>query len=126
MADECINAKGTVGNAYGHVRYGHDWAHRVEWERVHGPIPAGLVVRHSCDNPACVNLAHLLLGTVADNQRDMAERGRGRNQFSGVSECAAGHPLSGPNLQEWTDANGRVHRHCRSCKNARKRAARRV
>ena len=41
-----------------------------------GPVPEGQVVRHTCDNPPCVNPAHLLTGTQADNIRDRDQRGR--------------------------------------------------
>lgn len=37
---------------------------------------AGLVVRHTCDFPACVNPDHLVIGTQSDNVKDMMERGR--------------------------------------------------
>lgn len=51
-------------------------AHIVSWSLANGPVPAGYVVRHSCDNRPCVNPSHLVLGTHADNVADRVARGR--------------------------------------------------
>jgi hypothetical protein len=49
---------------------------RFIYEECFGPIPEGLVIRHKCDNPFCINPEHLETGTMQDNVRDMVERNR--------------------------------------------------
>jgi len=62
-------------------------AHRFAWELANGPIPAGLCVLHRCDTPACVRVDHLFLGTKAENNADMAAKGR---RIVGGTWCGAG------------------------------------
>lgn len=63
--------------------YGVSWlngkwirAHRKAYIQNKGEIPDDLVVRHTCDNKACVNPDHLILGTHQDNSTDMVSRDR--------------------------------------------------
>jgi hypothetical protein len=66
----------TLGNEPGKLPkmlYGHV----VAYEHHKGTIPSGMVVRHACDNPVCVNPEHLTIGSHSDNHGDMMERGRG-------------------------------------------------
>ena len=51
-------------------------AHRWVWENLCGPIPDGKLICHHCDNPWCVNIHHLYVGTHKDNSQDMARRKR--------------------------------------------------
>ena len=84
-ADGCwLWQAGKYPRGYGMVNVGRDrlgfqftsYAHRVAYVLAHGDIPEGGVVMHSCDVPACVNPAHLKLGTQADNLRDASLKGR--------------------------------------------------
>ena len=49
---------------------------RLAWTLTYGSIPAGYHVCHHCDNPLCVNMKHLFLGTNRDNALDRARKGR--------------------------------------------------
>lgn len=78
----CWLWKGSATQAgYGTIRLGGvekgvTLAHRLSYEMHHGDIAPGNFVMHSCDNPRCVNPAHLRQGTPRDNMLDMMEKGR--------------------------------------------------
>lgn len=77
--DDCIIFKGYKNpKGYGSMRYkGKTWrAHRAVWDKERGEIPKGMHVCHKCDNPSCVNIKHLFLGTNNDNMQDKINKGR--------------------------------------------------
>lgn len=112
--DECWPWKAARRAAgYGKIgrgKSGRGWmlAHRASWELAHGPISSETLVLHRCDNPPCVNPAHLFLGTHADNVHDMVAKGRCYQQLK--THCPRGHPYSAENTYE---RNG--GRSCRAC-----------
>ncbi len=77
-ADECWNWTGALCNGYGvfWVPTQHCRAPRVAWKIATGNDAGKLFVLHRCDNPACVNPAHLFLGTCKDNMLDCLAKGR--------------------------------------------------
>ena len=63
---------------YGHFSVGGRCrlAHRVSWQRKFGAVPRGLSILHGCDNPSCVLIGHLSLGTQQENMADASARKR--------------------------------------------------
>lgn len=84
-------------------------AHRVAYELLVGPIPAGLQIDHLCRNKRCVNPAHLEPVTASENQR------RARSL---ITHCPKGHEYTPENT---VIVHGR-QRNCRECTRAYKRA----
>lgn len=85
--DECWEWR--ASRIYGDMPYGrfsrpggkHVYAHRYSYELHHGPIPERQLVLHRCDNPGCVNPAHLFVGTHQDNVDDMESKGRAHREW---------------------------------------------
>lgn len=74
MTDECVlwpHAKNKAG-------YGVTWADN-KWAYAHRVVACALpgqVVRHTCDNPSCVNPKHLVVGSHKENSQDMVNKRR--------------------------------------------------
>lgn len=77
-SDGCWIWRGSrIPQGYGRM-VGDRYAHRFSWEIHFGEIPVGKFVCHSCDNPPCVNPAHLWIGDARANSQDRDRKGRGR------------------------------------------------
>ena len=76
--DTCWLWTGTTACGYGQCNRNNKnvKAHRYSYIIHKGEIPEGHGVRHTCDEPLCVNPDHLLTGTQQDNMNDKKERGR--------------------------------------------------
>lgn len=104
-------------------RYGDLKAHREIYRLTHGEIPKGLLVRHKCDTPQCVNPDHLCAGTHRDNMQDSLSRGR--NARSLKEQCPTGHPYDKGNTQVVIRGDGSRVRQCKACCRERQRNRRR-
>ena len=105
---EWTGFRGPKGYGTVHVcdrRYHTQRASRVAWELEYGAVPAGLHVLHTCDNPPCVNPAHLRLGTNKDNVDDRERKGRNKvplNRFV-LAKVAAGEITESEARALWGD-----------------------
>lgn len=86
--------RGNNGRGYGCLRIDgtQHSAHRHSWRLHNGQIPPDMFVLHRCDTPACVNPAHLFLGTHDANMADMKAKGRAddrRGEKSYAAKLAA-------------------------------------
>lgn len=111
----CIIWPGYIdSHGYGRIQVGSKSkrAHRVEWERLHGPIPSGLQIDHLCRVRSCVNPNHLEPVTARVN----ILRGVGPTAINAhKTHCINGHPLSGNNLNMDTKGG----RECKICRRKR-------
>jgi uncharacterized protein YerC len=75
---ECWEWHGTTDKGYGRFKKAgkQTLAHRAAYELYIGPIPKGMKVCHTCDNPPCTNPDHLFLGTDLDNKTDSVNKNR--------------------------------------------------
>lgn len=78
--NDCWECTSHARNAHGYAvvsRGGKlQYAHRLTYQDKFGPIPEGLVLRHTCDNSKCINPDHLITGTQLENIQDRVLRDR--------------------------------------------------
>lgn len=96
-------------------------AHRVSYILHYGTLDKDICVLHKCDNPPCVNPEHLFTGSIEDNNKDRASKGRTVVYNTFKTHCKRGHEFNEKNT--YIRKSGR--RMCRVCEKLRIRNSRR-
>lgn len=127
--DECWKWLASTAHGYGQLKIPGQTsmalAHRYSYELHFGPIPHDLWVLHKCDNPLCVNPAHLYLGTHQKNMHDMVAKGRQKRgnltaetvleirrlRDSGMSTPRIAKQTNTPRSTVWAVIQRRIWRH---------------
>lgn len=130
--DECWPWLGRLNDrGYGIYQIGtrRHAASRVLLDSIQGPLPPNVYACHHCDNPACVNPAHLFAGTAKDNRQDCVSKGRNYVPPQ-KTHCPKGHEYTPENTYRYPNSGGRLCRECLRAHNkrvaAQRKAARRA
>lgn len=116
----CVEYEGTRNaDGYGILPkpvHGSRLAHRAALAVKLGRPVEG-VSRHTCDNPPCVNLDHLIEGSQAENMADAAARGRSRGGRHDQTHCIRQHEMTEENTRMKPNPKCRsgYERKCRAC-----------
>ena len=112
----------TYGPGYGTTSFGSHHrgpAHKFSYAAFKGPVSAGLVIMHKCDNPPCINPAHLEMLPQYTNAMDCVKKGRywskARKSNPDLVRSPVcrkrGHPMTPDNLKMFKDGR----RQCKTC-----------
>lgn len=115
-ANGCLEWQGWKNRkGYGEMNYRGDkvMVTRLVYTLCVGPIPAGHLACHYCDNRPCCDPTHLWTGFPHENSLDMVNKGRCHEWT--VTECPQGHPYDEQNTRWKVAASGRPARECKAC-----------